>query len=299
MNKTTNNKQRTEGAGVTRKGPLFVMLSAVLFSLSGLLIKYLPWSGISLNGARNLIALIVLFIFHKAVRHQMVYSKEVIFGAIALTATSTTFAIANKMTTAGNAIILQFAMPIFVMVFSVIFLHKKPTRLDLVIAVLVLGGVLCFFVDSLSAGNMAGNAIALLSGLTYAIVFLMNTAKNGDALSSVLLGAMLSAIVGLPFFFRENLVGLSGKTWLALLVLGVIQQAFAYICLSIGLNTTPPIMASLISGLEPVLNPILVAVFYGEMLSTLSLIGSVIVIVPVILYNVLSVHITEKSEPEV
>ena len=69
-------------------------------------------------------------------------------------------------------------------------------------------------------------------------------------------------------------------------MLGVFQVAVAYILLTIGLKTTPPVTASLVSGIEPVLNPILVAVFYGEKMGSMALIGAAIVIGGVIVYNV-------------
>ena len=70
-------------------------------------------------------------------------------------------------------------------------------------------------------------------------------------------------------------------------VLGVFQVAFGYIFLTIGLRTTPPVTASLVSGIEPVLNPILVAVFYHEYIGPMSFVGAVIVVGSVIVYNAL------------
>ena len=72
-----------------------------------------------------------------------------------------------------------------------------------------------------------------------------------------------------------------------MLILGVFQVALAYILMCIGLKTTPAVTASLISGIEPVLNPILVAVFYGEQIGSMALVGAVIVIASVLTYNVL------------
>ena len=70
------------------------------------------------------------------------------------------------------------------------------------------------------------------------------------------------------------------------MILGVFQMGTAFILLTVGLRTTPPVTASLITGIEPVLNPILVAVFYGETMGTLSLIGAAIVVGTVAVYNV-------------
>jgi drug/metabolite transporter (DMT)-like permease len=58
--------------------------------------------------------------------------------------------------------------------------------------------------------------------------------------------------------------------------------------MTLGLKTTPPVTASLVSGVEPVLNPILVAVFYHETIGSLALLGAVIVIGAVLIYNVIN-----------
>jgi drug/metabolite transporter (DMT)-like permease len=70
------------------------------------------------------------------------------------------------------------------------------------------------------------------------------------------------------------------------IALGVIQVGGAYVLFSIGIRNTPPVTASLITGLEPILNPLLVAAFYGETVSTLSIIGSVIVVCTILVYNI-------------
>ena len=64
------------------------------------------------------------------------------------------------------------------------------------------------------------------------------------------------------------------------------QVGGAYILFSIGIKRTPPVTASLITGMEPIMNPLWVALFYGEAVSTLSIIGSVIVVGSIVLYNV-------------
>ncbi len=79
-------------------------------------------------------------------------------------------------------------------------------------------------------------------------------------------------------------------------MLGVFQVGLAYILLCMGLKTTPPVTASLVSGIEPVLNPILVAVFYGEKMGRFALVGAAIVIGGVVTYNVLRVRAHEEKE---
>lgn len=269
----------------SRRGTLFVCAAAVLYSIGGLCIKVIPWNGMSINGGRTAIALLVIGGYLIWTRHPLRLNRWVLLGALSVFGTNALFSVANKLTTAANAIVLQFTVPIFVMLFSALFFRKRPGRLDLAACAVIFGGVLFFFVDSLSMGGGLGNLIALLSGVSYAGVFLMNDMPDGDAISSVFWGDVLSALAGLPFLLRET--QFTRTALVSLVVLGVFQVGVAYVCLCIGLQTTPPVTASLVSGIEPVLNPILVALFYGERIGGFAMVGAAVVIVGVVGYNVL------------
>lgn len=274
------------------RGTLFVFLAAVFYSIGGLCIKVIPWNGMSINGGRTAIALVVIGAYLWVVKHPLRWNRWVALGALCVFSTNSLFSVANKLTTAANTIVLQFTVPIFVMLFSVLFFRKKPEKLDIAACVVVFGGIVFFFVDSLEMGGGLGNVLALLSGVTYAGVFLMNDMPDSDAISSVFWGDVLSAVTGLPFLLWET--NFAPVTLFSLLILGVFQVAVAYILLTIGLKTTPPVTASLVSGIEPVLNPILVAVFYQEEMGRFALVGAAIVILSVVSYNVLKIK--EKSK---
>ena len=276
-----------------KKGTLCVFAAAVLYSIGGLCIKVIPWSGVSINGARTAIAIVVIGIYLWITKHPLRFNRWILFGAVSVFATNLLFSVANKLTTAANAIVLQFTATIFVIVFSMLFLHRKPGKLDIAACVIVFGGILFFFADSLSMGGGLGNALALLSGVTYAVIFMLNDLPNGDPISSVFWGDVISAVVGLPFLLQET--DFSFVPVVSVLVLGVFQVAFAYIFLTIGLRTTPAVTASLVSGIEPVLNPLLVAIFYGEEMGRFALIGAAIVIIGVVSYNVLKGRMDSKN----
>ena len=72
---------------------------------------------------------------------------------------------------------------------------------------------------------------------------------------------------------------------LPVILLGAVQVGLAYVFFSIGTKYTYPVTASIINALEPILNPILVALFYGETLGRLSVLGAVIVISGILYYN--------------
>ena len=270
-----------------QKGTLFVVIASLFYSLGGICMKGIPWSGMAVNGGRTAIAVVVMGIYLLMTKQKLRFNRWILLGALSVSMTNILFAIANKMTTAANAIVLQYTAPIFVIVLSALFMHKRAGRLDLAACAVVFGGVLCFFVESLTGGSLTGDMLALISGVTYAVVFMLNDLSDGDALSAAFFGHVISAVIGLPFVMRETNFGT--VCVVSMLVLGVFQVGFAFIFLGEGLKTTPAVTASLVSGLEPVLNPILVALFYPgvDKIGTASVLGAVIVVGGVVGYNVL------------
>ena len=267
------------------KGILYVFISAVLFSMGGLFVKLVPWNPLAINGIRNLIALIVFGIYLKVTHHKLVINGAVLFGAVCMAGTTTLYCLANKLTTAANAIVLQFTAPVFVIFLMWIFFKERPKKLDVTACVFVFIGILCFFIDGLSSGNMLGNGVAMLSGVCYAGVFMMNSFPDSDSQSSIFLGQIISALTGSWFVFGETDFGVAAVG--GILVLGVFQVAVAYIFMAKGLEDTPAVTASLTTAIEPILNPILVALVYHEVVTSLALVGAIIVVGAIVTYNVI------------
>ena len=263
---------------------LCVFLASVCFSTGGLFIKLIPWSALAINGARNLIGATVIGVFILVTHRKIVFNKRVLIGALSMIGVTTLFAISNKLTTAANAIVLQFTAPVFVILLMAVIYGQRPGKVDILTCCAVLFCVVLFFVDGIQAGNILGNITAVLSGICYAGVFMMNTGENADALSSCFIGQLAAGLIFTPLCFRET--DFSLPVIAAVLALGLIQVGGAYILFSIGIQHIPPVTASLITGMEPILNPLLVAAFYGERVSVLSVIGSVIVVSSIIAYNV-------------
>ena len=263
---------------------LCVFLASVCFSTGGLFIKLIPWSALAINGARNLIGAGVIGIYLLLTRRRIIFNRRVLIGALSMIGVTTLFAVSNKLTTAANAIVLQFTAPVFVILFMAVLYRQKPGKADALTCFAVLLGVVLFFVDGIQAGTLPGNIAAVLSGICYAGVFMMNTGKDADAISSCFIGQLAAGLIFTPLCFRETYF--SAPVTAAILALGVIQVGGAYILFSIGIRHTPPVTASLITGMEPILNPLLVAAFYGEAVSALSVAGSVIVVFSIVAYNV-------------
>jgi len=278
-----------------KKGLLLIFAASVFFSLGGLLIKVIPWQALSINSWRCGISVCMLLLFAKLTHHKLKLTPGVLAGGAAVCLTVTSYALANKLTTAANAILIQFTNPVFVILFLWLFFHEKPKKLDLITCAVVFAGIACFFLDGLSAGNLLGNAVALFSGVCYAWVFLLNKIPGGDPLWSIILGHATCFLIGLPSVARET--EYSGQIVLCAVLMGIFQLGLAYLCLIIGIRTAPPVSASLVSGIEPILNPVLVAIVVGESLSPLALLGGAIVFISIMVYNVLTTRL-ESRQPK-
>lgn len=269
---------------------VYVLISAVLFSLGGVLIKKITWSPITINGIRNIFAFMVMALYIIKKRHKVVINKVVIWGAVCNILMNLTFVMATKLTSAANAIVLQFTEPIFLILFIWLIWKQKPDKKAILACIFVFGGILCFFFDKISYDGQLGNLLAIISGALYAFVFLIKKMKKSDFESSILISQLASFLIFIPWYFKES--NYTAANVLLIMILGFVQMGLAYVFLAMGLDRVSPVTASLTSTIEPILNPILVAVIYGEMISGIAIAGAAIVIISSTLYNVVNAKAT-------
>ena len=277
-------EQKTYTSDRKRLALVMMLAASICFSTGGLFMKLIPWNPLAINGARNLIACVVIGIYLIVIKHKLVINPTVLIGALCMAGVTTGYAVANKLTTAGNTIILQYTAPIWIMIMVYFFFGKKPSTAGAISILIVLAGILCFFFEGMSTGRWLGDAIALLSGVFYAGVFMLNSFEKGDALSSVFLGQLLCGIVLSPLVLKET--DFSAPVLWSVFFLGAVQVGLAYIFFTYGTKYIDPLTASIINAIEPILNPLLVALFYGEMLGPLSFIGAAIVLFGILYYNI-------------
>ena len=277
-----------------QKGFIYTALSAVCFATGGLLIKLNTWSSMSINGMRSFFAFFIFLLYMTLTKHQFKFNWKVLLGVVANSMMGITFIMANKMTTAANAIVLQFTLPIYIMLLTWIFLKKKPDKVSVISGMISLVGIMFFFFESLSLGGMTGNVLALVSGFFYAIVFLIKQIPDSDFESSAIISFVLNFVIGIPFILQETDWGIMNMS--TGMLQGVVQIGLAYIFLNMALDKVPPVGASLISMIEPILNPILVAIFYGEKIGKISFVGAIIVLASALFYNLRGTGVEENNE---
>ena len=275
-----------------RKAILYLALAAILWSTSGLFVKILDWQPVSILAGRSFFAAIVFLIYLRRLPTR--FGLWQLLAALMFILTQFLFITSTKLTTAANAIFLQYTMPIYVVLLAYWFLGEKPSRTDWFSMLVIFIGLMLFFGDELSTDGFYGNLLAILSGVTGAIMMVSFRAqKNGNPAESNLIAFLVTASFGFPFILKETW---TVNSWLILAFLGIFQIGFAFIFFTKGIKHIPALEANLIGTLEPVLNPIWVFLFYGESMGKFALIGGLIVLSGVILSAVGSAKATKEGE---
>jgi len=252
-----------------------LILAALCWSLGGLLIKAIPWTGLAVSGGRGLLAAIFLLLTNRGLRFH--FSRAQILGAIGYAGCTVLFCVANKYTTAANAILLQYTAPIWVALFSAWFLGERATRGDWITIAIVLGGMALFFADSLELAHAFGNLLGLLSGVAFGgMTIALRSQKDTSAVESIILGNLLAFVIGIPALLQSPALPLTG--WGALCTLGFVQLGVSYWLYARAIKHVIALEAVLVPVMEPILNPIWVLFAVGEKPSILALVGGIIVL---------------------
>jgi len=273
---------------------LLLIATALCWSLGGLLIKSVDWPPLAVAGGRGLIAALFLLATNRGLRFH--FSRVQVLGALGYAACTVTFCAATKLTTAANAILLQYTAPVWVALFGAWFLGERTTRADWFTIAAVLAGMALFFADNLELANLLGNTLAVLSGLSFAgMTIALRRQKDTSASESIILGNLLAFAIGLPWIVGAPALTPGG--WLALGLLGTVQLGVAYWLYARAIKHVTALEAVLIPVIEPILNPLWVLLATGEKPSRLALVGGVIVLTAITLRAVASVRAKRSAAP--
>ena len=260
-----------------------LVAASVLWSSAGFLIKSIELSGMALGSARAGIAALVLLLYF---RRRITLTRFHALGVLAFSANSLLFVLANKLTTAANAILLQFTAPVWVALFAHWFLKERVRRSDWVAIAVVTVGMVLFFLGDLEPGHIAGNVVALISGAAMAgFVIAAKLASGCDPVEYVIVGNCLNFLVGLPYLLT-SVSSIDYHSGLSLLALGVFQLGIPYIFYTRAIPAVSSLEAILITILEPILNPVWVALITGEKPGVLTVMAGLLVVGTVILRGI-------------
>jgi drug/metabolite transporter (DMT)-like permease len=270
---------------------LLLVAAAVLWSLAGVLIKWVSLPALAVAGFRSAIALPVLIIFFG--RQAVDFSAAQLVGGVCYAATVILFVSATKLTTSGNAILLQYTAPLYVALLSGWLLHERTRWFDWTAIAAVLCGMSLFFLDQLSTGGRLGNILAVISGFAFAsLIIAMRRQKDASPEGSAILGNLLTVLICLPWMVQSPP---GGSDWIGLVLLGVFQIGLSYVCYSVAIRNVTAMEAILIPMIEPILNPFWVFLWMGEKMGSWALLGGVVVILSVLFRGFMDYRRTSSS----
>lgn len=265
-------RQAVVGAARAR---LYLILTAVGYSTMGGAFKFVDWNPLVISAAEKMFAFFCLGIARGSFK--MRFSRPVLLGAVCSYACTTCFVAANKLTTAANAIVLQYTNPMFVVLLSWLVLRRRAQRRDILLTAVLMGGIALFFLDELSPGHLVGNLLALCSGILMAVNTLYARYSGADVIEYGMVSCLLSVGIGAAAVITEPPV-VTAVSLVAVVFLGVISTGIPMILFAKAAPCTPPVETSILLMLDPVLNPLLVALLVGEVPGPWALVGAAVVL---------------------
>ena len=269
----------------------------MLWSTGGLFIKWTTLSAYELSFWRSLLAALTVAIFTR--REGFGLNGITVITSILYAALLLLFVLATKLTTAANAIFLQYTAPIYVLVLEPIFYKEKFRQRDLLTVIICVAGMSLFFVGKLRPQDVSGNLTALASGVCFAFYVLLLRHTRSQAVnraSSVIYGNLLLVIALAP----AGISAVSKMTMhdaFAVSYLGIVQIGIAYTLFTLGMaRGVRSLDAGIVGYIEPVLNPVWVFLLLGERPSEWAILGGAIIIGAVLMHTILSAR---KSQHKV
>lgn len=259
-----------------RRSVGLLICAALGWSLAGILFKLVEWPPLAAAGGRALVA--ALFLLAVRGRHlRFTWSPLQLGIAVAYATCTVLFVVANKLTTAANAILLQYTAPMWVALLGAWLLDERATRADWLTIAASFVGMALFLFDGLRLNNLAGILVAIASGTAFAAtVMLFRKQKDESPVEPIILGNALAFLVGVPAMLSAGPP--STQSSITLLVLGTVQLGFPYLLYARALRHVTALEAVLLPIIEPILNPIWVMLFFHERPTPIALLGGTIVI---------------------
>ena len=266
-------------------GQMAVLLCAVLWSTSGLFIKLIDWHPAIIAGGRSILSILVLFPLRRFLNTNQGSVKllTAFTSGIWYAGTMILFVFANKLTTSANAILLQFSAPIWAALLGWLILKEKPHWENWVALLLIGPGMLMILAGGLEGGKALGNALALLSGVTFAMnPIVLRKHKDSNPLDILIAAHAIAVFFSIPFLFFSP-PQLSLVSVLSVVYMGVIQVGLASALFVYGIKRITAVQSTLTASVEPVLNPVWVLLVLGEVPTPQIIAGGCIILSAVLL----------------
>ncbi len=282
-----------------RLGYLYVSLAAILFAISGTSAKYLFNDGITafqLIQMRTTLAfagLLIWLCLKDPVLLKISIKSLPYFiglGVFGIGSAQFFYLLAISKINVAAAILLHYTGPVFVALY-VVFVQRQKLRFNIALA--ILGTLIgCFLV--VGAYNLqifALNRVGIIAGILAAVSFAVYSILSEYGMrrytpwTVLLYGLLFAALMwnSLHPPLEAFLHRYSPFQWGLILFIGICGTIFPFGLYFEGIKRIKPTHASITATLEPISAGVIAAVFLGEVMVTLQIIGGFIVILSIII----------------
>ncbi len=257
------------------RGIIMTIFAAIVWSTGGVLVKLISLDALTILFYRSLYAGIFFLIVFRS--EALKFDRRALMVSLCYAPLLICFVCATKMTTAANAIFLQYISPAVVLIVEPRLLKTKMLNYNIITVIVCTFGLSFFLFGQHGVHHWLGDGLALLSGFfSAALILSLKVSNRSEQMSGILLGNIWVVLITLPWFLKSMHPSLDENLMLAFL--GFIQIGLGYLLFTYGQRRIPAIESSLIALLEPILNPIWVLIGYHEIPSGWSLIGGGIIL---------------------
>ncbi|MBR5140518.1 MAG: EamA family transporter [Clostridia bacterium] len=279
------------------KAFIYIIVAGILWGTSGIFVHLLSPYGFStfqMTAVRGLISFIGMLVYaylsDKALFRCK--AKDFIFfipiGAT-LFGTAALYYASMTMTSVSTAVVLMYMAPVYVMIFSVLFLGESFSSLKAVsVAAMLIG---CCLVSGIIGGitfNFIGILLGVLAGFSYAtynVVTKIALKNNINTVTATLYSFMIMAIIALSVSKPHMIVVKAAENPLAtiplLIGLGVVTFVIPYFLYTLAMRDLPAGTAAALGIVEPMAATVFSIMFLGEKLSWLPALGIILILLAV------------------
>ncbi len=258
------------------KGIVVTIMAAVVWSTGGVLVKLISQDAFTILCYRSLYAALFFLVVFRG--EALKFSRRAVLISLFYAPLLICFVTATKLTTAANAIFLQYIAPALVLIIEPRILNVKMKRYNLITVVVCILGLSFFLLEQKGSGHhWAGDGLALLSGVFSAgLILSLRFSNRSEQMSGIMLGNFWVILITIPWLIRSPSSPMEEHLMLAFL--GLIQIGLGYLLFTYGQRRISAVESSLLAMLEPILNPVWVLIWYHESPSLWSLIGGLIIL---------------------
>ncbi|MDR1110798.1 MAG: DMT family transporter [Deltaproteobacteria bacterium] len=287
-----------------RTSVFFLILAPIIWSTSSLLIKSVGWSSWAIAGWRSLISGLFLwfcfrFVYPRDFRFDL--SRANLLVALFYSLFGCLFAVSVKLTTAANAILMQYTAPIYIAFLAPLLLKERTPRRDWIFVAVMALGMSLFFMNDLEVGGGRDDLLGLLAGMgggvcwAMVVMLLKKRGADGMPLSGLVLGNFMTVMYCLPLMVTVNF--LEPRDIGQVAALGLISLGLGYIFYLLAIKQVTALEAALIPAIEPLLNPTWTFLFIDEVPGAWTVVGGLVVLATVLMKAVLSAREGAGTKP--